>query len=60
MQKSFDYIPLIIYIGIKDENIDIIIQFIKKDSNKEKNFINAITSDIKYLNTLCIICKETL
>jgi len=46
MQKSFDYIPLIIYIGIKDENIDIIIQFIKKDSNKEKDFINAITSDI--------------
>ena len=58
--KPSDYVPLIITVGIKEENIDIVLQSIKKDSNEEKKFINSIKKNIKSLNIATIANKEDL
>jgi len=59
IHKPSDNVPLIIEVGIEKEKIDIIIQSIKKDTNKEKDFISEIRSGIKHLNTSAIINKNT-
>ena len=42
LHKPSDHMPLTINVGINEENIDIAITFIKKDSNKERDFISNI------------------
>jgi len=47
-------------VGIKDVNIDITVQSIKKNSDKEKNFIESLRKGITYLDTLSITGKDSL
>jgi len=47
-----DHVPLIIDIGIKEENIDFTFQAIKKDSEEEKAFIRDIIKGVRNINTL--------
>jgi len=42
LHKPSDHMPLIINMGINEENIDIAITFIKKYSDKERDFISNI------------------
>ena len=58
--KPSDHIPLIIEIGIREINTDINIWSIKKDSEKEKNFIISLVQGIQNLNTSAIRSKENL
>lgn len=58
--KPLDHVSLLINVGINKENINTIIQSIKKDSNEEKDFINEIINNVKCLNTLAITNKNTL
>jgi len=60
IQRPLDYVPLLINLGISKENIDMVVQAIKKDSNEEKDFINEITSSIRNLNTTNIMDKNFL
>jgi len=46
-----DHVPLFIEIGIKEENIDVTFQAIKKDSDEEKAFINDIIKGIKGMDS---------
>jgi len=46
-----DHVPLIINIGIKEENINITIQAIKKDSKEEETFIKDIIENIRHIDT---------
>ena len=46
--------------GIKDVNIDITVQSIKKNSDKEKNFIELLRKGITCLDTLSITGKDSL
>ena len=45
---------MVIEISIKEEDINITIQFIKKNSKAEKKFITEIKENIKLLNTVTI------
>jgi len=45
---------MVIEISIKEEDINITIQFIKKNSKAEKKFITEIKENIKLLNTATI------
>jgi len=49
--KPSDHVPLIIEIGIGEVNTDINIWSIKKDSEKEKEFISSLVQGIQSLNT---------
>jgi len=60
IQRPLDHVPLFINLGISEENINTVIQAIKKDSDEEKNFINKITSSIRNLNTTNITDKNSL
>lgn len=55
-----DHVPLTIKVGIKKENIDIVIQFIKRDSNKEKEFIEDIRTSIRTLDTTALASQTKL
>jgi len=57
--KPSDHIPLTIEVGIEDENIDIIVQSIKKDSNEKKDFMSEIGSSVKHPNSSANINKDT-
>ena len=46
-----DHVPLIIEIGIKEENINITFKAIKKDSEKEEAFIRDIVKGIRNIDT---------
>jgi len=46
-----DHVPLIIEVGIKEENIDCTFQAIKKDSEEEEAFIRDILKGIRDINT---------
>jgi len=46
-----DHVPLIIEVGIKEENIDFSFQAIRKDSKKEEVFIRDIIKDIRNIDT---------
>jgi len=46
-----DYIPLIIEVGIKEENINFSFQAIRKDSKEEEAFIRDIIKGIRNINT---------
>jgi len=48
--KPSNHIPLLIKVGIREENIDIIIQSIRKDSDEKKDFIETIKSNIRILD----------
>jgi len=60
LQKPSDHILLIINVGIKKENFDLIIQSIKKDNTKEENFISSIIRDVKLIDTSSITNRESL
>ena len=60
IHKPSDHVPLLINVGINEVNINITVQTIKKDSNKEKDFINDITNSVKGLDTLSITSKDDL
>ena len=60
LQWPSDYVLFIIKVGIKDVNIDITVQSIKKNSDKEKNFIESLRKGITYLDTLSITGKDSL
>ena len=53
-RKSSNYVPMVIEISIKEEDINITIQFIKKNNKAEKKFITEIKENIKLLNTATI------
>jgi len=53
-RKLFDHVPMIIEVGIKEEDINITIQSIKKNSKAKKKFIAEIKENIKLLNTATI------
>jgi len=46
-----DYVPLIIEVGIKEENVDITFKAIKKDSKEEEAFIRDIIKGIRNIDT---------
>ena len=46
-----DHVPLIIEVGIKEENIDYTFQAIKKDSEEEEAFIRDIIKGIRNIDT---------
>ena len=46
-----DHVPLIIEVGIKEENIDYTFQAIKKDSKEEEAFIRDIIKGIRNIDT---------
>jgi len=46
-----DHVPLIIEIGIKEENVDITFKAIKKDSEEEEVFIRNIVKGIRNIDT---------
>jgi len=46
-----DHVPLIIEIGIKEENVDITFKAIKKDSEEEEVFIRDIIKGIRNIDT---------
>jgi len=46
-----DHVPLFIEVSIKEENIDFTFQAIKKNSDKEKAFINDIIKGVKGIDT---------
>jgi len=60
IQRPLDHIPLLINLGISEENIDMVIQAIKRDSDEEKDFINEITNSIRNLNTTDITDRNSL
>jgi len=60
IQKCSNYVLLIINVGIKDEDIDIVVQSIKKNSNEKRDFIDAIKFNIKCLDKSLIMNKEIL
>jgi len=60
IRKLLDHMPLIIEVGIQEDDAATTKQSIKKDSNQEKDFIKDITSNIRDLNTANINSKEKL
>jgi len=46
-----DHVPLIIEVGIKEENIDIIFKAIKKDSKEEEVFISNLVKGVRNIDT---------
>jgi len=58
--RPSDYVPLIIEVSINETNIDNSFWSISKDSEKEKNFIKAITDNTLALDTSNITSKENL
>jgi len=58
--KPLDHVPLVIEVGIMKTNIDLSIRSIRKDSEKEKNFITSLTNSFSYINSLAINTKEDL
>jgi len=55
-----DHIPLIIDVGIKEKNIDITIQAIKKDSKEEEVFIRNIIGSIRCIDTSGLKSQEDI
>jgi len=51
IQLPSDHVPLVIDVGIKEENIDITIQSIKKDSKEKIAFIGSIIRKVRLINT---------
>jgi len=60
LRCPLDHVFLIIKVEIKDVNIDIMVQLIKKDSDEEKNFIKLLRKGIMCLNTSAITDKDNL
>ena len=60
LHRPSDHVPLIIKVGINETNIDNSFWSICKDSEKEMNFIKAITDNTLALDTSNIISKENL
>jgi len=58
--KPSDHVPLIIEIGIGEVNTDINIWSIKKDSEKEKEFISLLVQGIQSLDTSAIRSQANL
>ena len=59
-RKPSNYISIAIEVGMKNKDIDVIIQSIKKDSEEEDNFIKEIKENIKQLDTKNINDKPKL
>ena len=55
-----DHVPLIIDVGIKEENIDFTFQAIKKDSEEEEAFIKDIIKGVRSINTLDLKNQENI
>jgi len=55
-----DYVPLIIDIGIKEENIDIIFQAIRKNSEEEEVFIKDIIKSVRNIDTSDLKSQEDI
>jgi len=58
--KPSNHVPLVIHVGINDENIDTTIQSIKKNSEEKSDFINEIRLNVKLLDTQAITNRHTL
>ena len=58
--KLLDHVLLSITVGIKEENIDITTQTIKKNSDKEKEFIESIKNKIRRLDMSKLLSQENL
>jgi len=46
-----DHVPLIIEVGIKEENVDITFKAIKKDNKEEEAFIRDLVKGVRNINT---------
>jgi len=55
-----DHVSLIIDMSIKKENIDIMIQAIKKDSKEEEAFIKDIIENVRPIDTLDLKSQENI
>jgi len=55
-----DHVPLIIEVGIKEENIDFTFQAIKKDSKEEEAFIRDIIKGVRSIDTLDLKNQEDI
>jgi len=53
-RKLSDHVPMVIEVSIKEEDINITIQSIKKNSKAEEMFVIEIKKNIKLLNTVTI------
>ena len=53
-RKLSDHVPMIIEVGIKEEDVNITIQSIKKNSKAKKKFVAEIKENIKLLNIVTI------
>lgn len=50
LRKPSDHVPLMIWVGINNENVETVIQSTKKDSEEERDFIDEIKENTKSLN----------
>jgi len=55
-----DHVPLIIDVGIKEENINLTFQAIKKDSEEEEVFIRDIIKSIRNIDTSNLVNLEDI
>ena len=55
-----DHVPFIIDVGIKEENIDLTFQAIKKDSEEEKAFIRDIIKGVRNIDTSNLVNLEDI
>jgi len=60
IHKPSDHISLIIEVSIMETNINLSIRSIRKDSDKEKSFITALTNSFSYIDSSAIRTKEGL
>jgi len=58
--KPLDHILITIDLGIREENIGIVIQSIRKDNKKEKEFISLIKHNISNLDTSFLLNPNDL
>jgi len=60
LQKPSDHVLLIIEVDIKEVNVNIAIQSIKNDSDKEKEFTKVLINSIECIDISAITSRETL
>jgi len=60
IHKPSGHVPLLIKIDIRKENIDIIIQSIRKNSDEEKDFIETIKPNFRMLDMISMASQTDL
>ena len=60
LQKPSDHVLLIIEVDIKEVNVNIAIQSIKNDSDKEKEFTKVLINSIECIDISAITSREAL